>query len=187
MHGVAVRRLPQQGEAHVQPVPFPVLERDIPEHQDGAGGFSVRGADRRGAVGDVAPPGIPGNEVGVIGRSDGLAGLQRLADRGGDAAAVQTADDMEDVVERSAERFGGPAAGQFARDRVDHGDAFPGVGHDHSVADGLERQGEAGGRVGGFLTGRLQVAGVVGDADDGFFPEYLRRGEREDDGPFLSP
>lgn len=71
---------------------------------------------------------------------------------GGDAAAVQTADDMEDVVERSAERFGGPAAGQFARDRVDHGDAFPGVGHDHSVADGLERQGEAGGRVGGFLT-----------------------------------
>ncbi len=73
----------QLGMGITQAVALRVLLGHIAERQNRAEYFAVRPEDRRGAVGDVIPGSVAGNQIGMIGEFDNHAGPQRPHHRRG--------------------------------------------------------------------------------------------------------
>ena len=138
----------------VHPVPLLILLRDVAEDQHGAGDGSVRIPDRGGAVGDVPPGTVLPDEVGVIGHLHRTSFAQRPAERGRHRSVVDVAAEPEAFVEAVPDQLLRLVTGQFRGDLVHEGDDFVFIGHDHAVADRLQRQFEPfGERFGGAAQG----------------------------------
>ena len=111
---------------------------DVTEDEHDADEAAELVADRGTAVVDEDFASILADENGVIGEGDTGVEALDLGDRVLDGLAAGLADDLEDMLKREAQGFGGGPAGELLGYVVHGLDAAFGIAGNYSIADGLE-------------------------------------------------
>ncbi len=136
-HGVQ-NRLGQRGT-----VPQGLLRRivagDIAEHQHGADHLTVAIPDRCATVGDVALAAIECDQHGVIRQALHRATRQGFQHRNGGGLPGLLVDDVKDLAHPPARGLRLRPTGELFGKRVEERHARFGVGRDHGITDGVER------------------------------------------------
>ena len=135
----------------------------VPEHQHRAAGHASPVSDRRAAVRDRPFGAVARDERGVIGEPDDHALGQHAADRVGCLRAGVLVDDVEDLLDRAANRLLLRPPGQPLGDGIDSRDPPVFVGGEHGIADAVKGRRQILFTTSLLLFGVLAIGQVSGD------------------------
>ncbi len=163
-----------------EPVELVVFIRHVAEHQHAAVELAVRIPDRGGAVRNMIPGAVPGDQVGVVGGVDHRTGQQSFTQSRRYFAVVDVTDDVVDGLDGEPLRFFLRVAGQLGSHGVDQCDVAFVVGGDQAVADRAQGQPEALRQPERFQMHHVQIGDIAGNPHDRRHAERVRLRQRQE-------